>query len=119
MSPQRQSHLYTLVLYRETTLEIFVDIDNLLLATNVQLTLQLFVHWPAYNRKGLVVGIAGLLLMKMAAKPAAAPPVLAKEPEALYPQYPTVETYTVQQSYPIASVEYPVQSLFRTLLAWT
>ena len=57
--------------------------------------------------------------MKMAAKPAAAPPVLAKEPEALYPQYPTVETYTVQQSYPIASVEYPVQSLFRTLLAWT
>ena len=55
MSPQRQSHLYTLVLYRETTLEIFVDIQNLLLATNVQLTRQHFVHWPADNREGLVV----------------------------------------------------------------
>jgi hypothetical protein len=56
-----------------------------------------------------LVGIAGLLLMKMAAKKPAAPPVVAKEPEPVYPQYPTVETYTVQQSYPIASVEYPVE----------
>jgi hypothetical protein len=44
-----------------------------------------------------LVGIAGLLLMKMAAKAAAVPPVLAKEKEAVYPQYPTVENYTVQQ----------------------
>ena len=53
--------------------------------------------------------LQGLTLLKMAAKPAAAPRVVAEVPEAVYPQYPTVEIYTVQKSYPIASVEYPVE----------
>jgi len=70
-----------------------------------------------------LVACAGLALMKICSKPKAAPPVVAKEPipEPIYPQYPTVETYTVhtsypvetsypvQTSYPVASVEYPVE----------